>query len=610
MESFNELFNQYLQRSGISDAELARTIGVSRQTIFRWREGLTGRPRNRDDVLVIARKLRLTPDERDKLLLAAGFRPEQALVEEAAEAILEPKPPTPQGNEAETLESTPFLAETSPVSTLMANFNEGGLEAAPPQQSTMIDEAEKEQRPLLDARLLIGGLGALVVVVGLILGGDRLVSGLFPAATPDPNLPSRSGVDETVVLVTHFANYASEPIGYNVAGRLTEALQREIDDIQLENIRVESWTEPVDEREAALQVGRALSATLVIYGQYDAGRVVVEFAHPPDQNIFADPALRQHVVSLEDLSAAINRDLPHQVRSLALIALGQIFLNQDLADQARPLLLQAHDNLENDPAVEAKTLGLVTFYLGLAYHRGHLPNLDQAIEAYGQAINHWPQMISSRLNRIAAYEERNQPGDLALALGDADAIIAAKPDWGLAYNNRASIRLTMGGRENLDLALADLNQALALDAERPEVYLNRASVQFGQGFDLDAVRPDIEKALELRADYGNAYNLLCWGYGLEQQAETALPFCQLAVAAEPEEPLFVDSRGLTYALLGDQAAAIADFTLYAEWLEATEAGPNWKRDLKRRRTWIEALEQGENPFTPQILSLLREEVGQ
>ena len=81
MESFNELLNQYVQRSGISDAELARTVGVSRQTIFRWREGLTSRPRHRDDVLVIARKLRLTPEERDRLLLAAGFRPEQFEVE-------------------------------------------------------------------------------------------------------------------------------------------------------------------------------------------------------------------------------------------------------------------------------------------------------------------------------------------------------------------------------------------------------------------------------------------------------------------------------------------------------------------------------------------------
>ena len=54
MEDFSQLLNQYVRRSGISDAELARATGVSRQTIFRWREGVTGRPRHREDVLAIA----------------------------------------------------------------------------------------------------------------------------------------------------------------------------------------------------------------------------------------------------------------------------------------------------------------------------------------------------------------------------------------------------------------------------------------------------------------------------------------------------------------------------------------------------------------------------
>ena len=53
-------------------------IGVQRMTIFRWKEGTVARPRYREDVLRIAAKLRLTPVERDELLLAAGFPPEHA----------------------------------------------------------------------------------------------------------------------------------------------------------------------------------------------------------------------------------------------------------------------------------------------------------------------------------------------------------------------------------------------------------------------------------------------------------------------------------------------------------------------------------------------------
>ncbi len=79
MKTFGELLSQHMRRAGISDAEMARTLGVQRQTIFRWREGLVQHPRERVDVLRIASKLRLTPVERDELLLAAGQRPPREL---------------------------------------------------------------------------------------------------------------------------------------------------------------------------------------------------------------------------------------------------------------------------------------------------------------------------------------------------------------------------------------------------------------------------------------------------------------------------------------------------------------------------------------------------
>ena len=76
MAKFGELLRAYMERTGISDSELARSVGVRRQTIFRWKEGLVAAPRNRDDVLRVAGRLRLTDEEQDRLLLAAGFAPE------------------------------------------------------------------------------------------------------------------------------------------------------------------------------------------------------------------------------------------------------------------------------------------------------------------------------------------------------------------------------------------------------------------------------------------------------------------------------------------------------------------------------------------------------
>jgi DNA-binding XRE family transcriptional regulator len=39
VESFSQLVSDFVNRAGVADAELARRLGVSRQTVFRWRQG-------------------------------------------------------------------------------------------------------------------------------------------------------------------------------------------------------------------------------------------------------------------------------------------------------------------------------------------------------------------------------------------------------------------------------------------------------------------------------------------------------------------------------------------------------------------------------------------
>jgi tetratricopeptide (TPR) repeat protein len=218
-------------------------------------------------------------------------------------------------------------------------------------------------------------------------------------------------------------------------------------------------------------------------------------------------------------------------------------------------------------------------------------------------------MISSRLNRAAAYEARRQPGDLEQALADTEAVLAAAPEWASGYNNRASIRLNMGGDDNLALALADLEKAIELNANLPEAYINRAYIYLRQNHSMAEVEPIVNKALELRPNYATAFNTLCWGYALEQQPKVALPYCQQAIEADPR-PIFYDSRGLAHALLDNYPAARADFETYVTWLEAQPPNDTRQRELSRRRAWLEALAVNENPFTPELLAELRREVGQ
>lgn len=67
-------------------------------------------------------------------------------------------------------------------------------------------------------------------------------------------------------------------------------------------------------------------------------------------------------------------------------------------------------------------------YLGLVHHYSHPAERDQAIDAYSEAVEAWPQLITPRLNRGVAYEKRRRPGDLGNALSDVNAVIALKPD--------------------------------------------------------------------------------------------------------------------------------------------------------------------------------------
>jgi len=66
LPTFAELLTTYMRRIGVTDAEMARKIGVQRQTIFRWKEGTVGRPRVREDVLRCAGRAR--PVDADSLL--------------------------------------------------------------------------------------------------------------------------------------------------------------------------------------------------------------------------------------------------------------------------------------------------------------------------------------------------------------------------------------------------------------------------------------------------------------------------------------------------------------------------------------------------------------
>lgn len=95
----------------------------------------------------------------------------------------------------------------------------------------------------------------------------------------------------------------------------------------------------------------------------------------------------------------------------------------------------------------------------------------------------------------------------------------------------------------------------------------------------------------------NSWNKLCWYGSLWGYADRVLEACETAVTLAPENINIIDSRGLARALSGDTSGAIADFTTFVQG-----AGDDIRKF--QRQDWIDALEKGENPFTPEVLRLL------
>lgn len=544
-----------MTRTGISDAELARSIGVRRQTIFRWKEGLVARPRHREDVLRCAEKLRLAPEERDALLIAAGFPPESPPV-----PVSTPSPARP----------TPVLPET-PGTPAHAYPGRAGRRLSP-----------------------LAWIGAAVTVVALVIlavVAVRLARGsAYPAA----------GEGETLILVGRFVNYTGGQQGYNVAGRLQAALEQEVETARLSGMRVAIWPDVIPHEVAAERVGERSGAALVIWGEYDSGRVLARFTVrgaqiPPDER-----QLETLVTSPADLSPTINTALPQEVRYLALLTLGRLYLAQEEFERARVVLAQALVQ----PPEDSDALATLYFYLAYAYQVGRPVNLDEAIRLYTLTIAEQPGTLSAFHNRGIAYLHRGRAGDLDRAIEDLTRVIAARPEDAAAHTNRGVTYLERNRTGDLARALQDFTRAIELAPNAPKAYFNRA-LAYIQAGERNRWEEDLARVLQLDPDHAGAHNALCWGYALEGDPSQALPYCERAVALDPTG-MSRDSRGIAYAQLGRLDEAIADFEAFLRWLQ--EQPPEmYARYGPRREAWLQALRAGRNPFDRETLEQLRQE---
>ena len=609
MLTFAQLLTEYMARTGISDVELARTLGTSRQTIFRWKQGLTGRPRHREDVLRCAARLRLAPEERDALLMAAGFAPEEPPSPKPAlqsqSPVTVPRDdgriwviPRPAG--AASRLSPPATHRPRPAGNGAADRTAGGAAAGAREWNARPAPAVAPRRirrawrmpPLAEHRWTWPALAAALLVVAL--GAWMLLRG-SPLTTRYP----QAEAGEALVLVARFANYAGDRQGYNVADRLREALEQEITAGQVTGMRVAAWPAEVKDAAGAAQALARSGAAMMVWGEYDSGRVVSRFTTARA----GDPTLQlsQLMASSVDLPVTINSLQPEEVRHIALLSLGQLDLAHGQPERARAILAQAMAA----PPSGADALAALHFWLGYAYQQSPGADLDESIQYYSDALAAQPATLPALNNRAIAYMQRGYGGDLDHAVADLTQALAAAPEDFVMLNNRGAVYLQRDADGDLDAALADLDRAITLAPGTPETYYNRGLLYVRKN-ETARWEADLQEALRLSPSHAGALNALCWAYALDRQPSLALGYCHAAVQRDPAGPAH-DSRGIVYAELGRTKDAIDEFQYFVDWADHEPPQSPYRAQIRLRRAWIEALQAGNDPFDDAMLARLRAE---
>jgi len=629
MSTFGELLTQYIERAGISDAELARSTGVQRQTIFRWKEGSTARPRHREDVVRIAAKLRLTPEERDALLLAAGFPPEHlkpgaGVPSMNAPAVTAEIAAEPEGNPP---------GEASPI--LSPGLDPSATQGIASTQSvvSIVEEGERVVQParLIDNPALMLGVAAALILIVALVGTIALRAFLpqtdatqtvaastsatapetplsaastpSPAPSPTPSpAPIVAGPGEHLIVIAPFVGYTSDDLRFNVAGRIREALETELRQAGLTDVRLAIWPEALSEAEQAERVLTSSRAAMVIWGEYDAGRVRASLTTPTQEDAYwVNP-----VDAPSSLPYVINQDVPRDARIFALYTLAGYYRTIEEAEKALAVYRRTLAQSPNDPTI----LASVHFYIGLltpAVQGYTVQSLSNAIYHYTKTLELQPDWENARYNRGTALLGRallslNEQPDLDAAIADFNAVVRRYPNRVDPLLNRGIAYYQRNDSEDLDAAYRDFSRVMTLAPEDPRSYYHRALVEIRRNNPNWVA--DLEAAWQLAPDFAPIQNAFCWGYGTAGEAETALPYCDAAVALDSTGASF-DSRAIALAQLGRYAEAAADLRAYLAWVQKEHPSLYAKYRGPRVEGWIEALERGENPFTADELALLR-----
>lgn len=222
---------------------------------------------------------------------------------------------------------------------------------------------------------------------------------------------------------------------------------------------------------------------------------------------------------------------------------GAILLEQGKYELALEDLEKAVEQ-SRDNAIYWYNLGLVRYCLN---------QYEESIEALSQAISLNVEYADAYGQRSAAYACLGQYEQAEADLEQAETLEPGSNTVYLALLGNAY--LTVG---ELERARNALDQAIAIEAENPQFYLQRAQICILAG-DYDQAQEDCVQAIGMQDGFLAGYALLGDLYYAQSEYEQAIANYSVALLEQEDYAGYLN-RGSCYMALGQYEEAEADFT--------------------------------------------------
>ncbi|MDR1702015.1 MAG: tetratricopeptide repeat protein [Sporomusaceae bacterium] len=202
---------------------------------------------------------------------------------------------------------------------------------------------------------------------------------------------------------------------------------------------------------------------------------------------------------------------------------------------------------------------------------------DVSVEAAANAAPTEPPTAEVYFQRGKAYQKK---GRYNLALANYNQAVALDPQYAEAYFQRGMIYLTQYNLDNIsiyyqnplmpevkprarelyELAFDDFNKTIALNPQHAQAYYNRGRIYYGRKQQFEAATADISQALQLEPEFEAGYSMRGRYYYEQRKYDLAVADFTKAIKLNPKNPVNYEGRGNAYDYSGQTDLAIADYT--------------------------------------------------